>query len=159
MDADGNRVVTVDELIAALTSALQGCRAGESPTNTPPRTNTPVPTNTLELPTDTPTRAPTPVPTTIDDAALAAAARLATESIFRLLDLQASLGTAVTVAGRSRTALDQPTAVSGCQQFDCSLSGTHEDCCTGTQFSQFFSNCTFGDDVEGGLSPSTARGL
>jgi hypothetical protein len=111
MDGDGNGAVTVDELVAAITQALQGC-GGQT-----------------------------------DEAALAASTRVATESIFRLFDLQASLGTAASVAVRSRAATGQSAGVSGCQQLDCSLFGTQEDCCSGNQFSQSFSNCTFHDDL------------
>ncbi|HSP96521.1 MAG TPA: hypothetical protein VL049_04670 [Candidatus Dormibacteraeota bacterium] len=151
--------VTVDCLINAVSAALNGCQS--APAGSPTRPiDTATPTDT-STPTATrpPTGTSTPGPTTIDDAALAAAARVATESIFRLFDLQASLGTAVTAAGRSRTAGDRPTAASGCQTFDCPLFGTHEDCCSGTQFSQFFSNCTFGDDVEGGVVPINGGGV
>jgi hypothetical protein len=84
---------------------------------------------------------------TIDEAALAASTRVATDPIFRLFDLQASLGASASVAGRSRAASGRSAGVSGCQQLDCSLFGTHEDCCSATQFSQFFSNCAFDDDL------------
>ncbi len=83
----------------------------------------------------------------IDEAALAASARVATDPIFRLFDLQASVGTAASVAGRARAATGGAAGVSGCQQLDCSLFGTQEVCCSDTQFSQFFSNCSFHDDL------------
>lgn len=84
---------------------------------------------------------------TIDESALAASARVATDPIFRFFDLQASLGTAASVAARSRAATGQSAGVSGCQQLDCALFGTQEVCCSDTQFSQFFSNCAFDDDL------------
>jgi streptogramin lyase len=83
----------------------------------------------------------------IDEAALAASTRVATESILRLFDLQASVGTAASVAGRARAATGGAAGVSGCQQLDCSLFGTQEICCSDTQFSQFFDNCSFHDDL------------
>lgn len=106
MDGDGDGAVTVNELLAAVTEALQGCGGS------------------------------------FDVATLAASTRLATEPILRLFDFQARVGTPGGVAGRS--------SVSGCQQFDCFASGhvtgTEEDCCLGTQFTQVFSNCMFDDD-------------
>jgi len=135
MDGDGNGTVTVNELVAAVTGALQGC-SPVPPTSTPTRTNTPVP-----IPTTT------PVPTTSDEAALAASARVATDPILRLFDLQASIATTVSVAGRARAATGGAAGVSGCRQLDCSLFGTQEVCCSDTQFSQFFDGCTFDDDL------------
>jgi hypothetical protein len=111
---------------------------------TPTRTDTPLPTNTLP-PTTKPTS--TNTPTTTDEAALAASARVATDPIFRLFDLQASVGTAASVAGRARAAAGGAAGVSGCQQLDCPLFGTQEVCCSDTQFSQFFDGCTFDGDL------------
>ena len=166
MDGDGNAAVGVNELVAAVNRALQGCGGPVPPTSTPTRTNTrvptntlvpptgtptrtnmPVPTNTPELPTSTPTHTNTPAPTTSDEAALAASARVATDPILRLFDLQASVGTATSVAGRARAATGGAAGVSGCQQLDCPLFGTQEVCCSDTQFSQFFDRCTFDDDL------------
>jgi hypothetical protein len=148
MDGDSNDAVTVNELVAAVSRALQGC--GE-PTSTPTHTSTPLPTNIPVPPTGTPTRTNTPVPTTGDAAALAASARVATEPILRLFVLQASVGTAASIAGRARAAAGGSAGVSGCAQLDCSLFGTQEVCCSDTQFSQFFDNCTF-DDLGGVVS-------
>ena len=156
MDGDGSGTVTVDELVAAVTGALQGCGGAVSPTSTPTRThtaastNTPVPTNTLAS-TNTPVPTNTPVLTTIDEAALAASARVGTDPIFRFLDFQATIDAALIVAASSKVGTGQSTGVSGCQQFDCfafgRAAGTREDCCSGAQFSQFFSNCVFDDDL------------
>ena len=147
MDGDGNGAVGINELVAAVNRALQGCGGPVPPTSTPTHTNTPVPTNTPLAPTPT----NTPVPTTSDEAALAAAARGATDPILRFFDLQASIGTAASVAGRARAAAGAAAGVSGCQQLDCPRFGTQEVCCSDTQFSQFFDNCTF-DDALGRIS-------
>jgi len=108
MDGNGDGVVTVNDLIAAVTRALQGCSGA------------------------------------IDEAAVEAAARVATEPLFRLFDFQAHVGEPGSAHGRS--------IVSGCQQFDCvaagRITGTEEDCCTATEFTQVFDNCTF-DNVLG----------
>jgi hypothetical protein len=97
-------------------------------------------------PTPKPTSTNTPVPT-IDEAALASSARVATESIMRLFDMQASVDAAASVAARARAAAVGSAGVSGCQQLDCAVFGTQENCCSDTQFSQFFSDCTFDDDL------------
>jgi hypothetical protein len=135
LDADDNGAVSVNELVAAVTDALQGCGALVPPTST----STPVPTNTPVPPPSTPTS----VPTTSDEAALAASVRVATEPLLRLFDFQARVGTPGGVAGRS--------AVSGCQQFDCvtrgEVTGTEEDCCSDTRFSQVFRNCQFDGEL------------
>ncbi len=79
----------------------------------------------------------------IDETALTASTRPATDPIFRLFDFQARVGSPGSVAGRS--------SLSGCHQFDCIASGhvtgTEEDCCLGTQFTQTFSNCAFDDGL------------
>jgi hypothetical protein len=62
MDGDGNGAVTVNELIAAVTRALQGCGGPVPPTGTPTRTNTPAPTATVTRPS-TPANTPTVTPT------------------------------------------------------------------------------------------------
>jgi hypothetical protein len=147
MDGDGNGAVAVNELVAAVSQALQGCGGPMPSTSTPTRTNTPVPTSTPVPPTSTPTRTSTPVPTTGDEAALAASARVATDPILRLFDLQASIATAATVAPRARVAAGGAAGVSGCQQLHCPLFGTQEICCFDSQFSQFFDGCTFDDDL------------
>ena len=112
MDADGDGAVTVNDLLAAVTHALQGC-GGQ-----------------------------------IGEAAQAASARVATEPLLRLFDFQARVGTPGGVVGRS--------SVSGCQQFDCIVSGqvagTEEDCCSNKQFTQAFDNCMFDDGLGGVVS-------
>jgi hypothetical protein len=124
-DCNGTGQVTVDCLVQAVNAALNGCGAG--PTASPTHTRTPTPTGT---PND-------------DEAALAAAARVATEPLFRLFDFQARIGTPGGVAGGS--------TASGCQQFDCvasgQVTGTEQDCCSDRQFTQVFDNCTFDDDL------------
>ncbi|MEO8753837.1 MAG: hypothetical protein ABI624_14295, partial [Casimicrobiaceae bacterium] len=118
--------LTINCIITAVDAALNGC--GSEPTVT--ATASP-----------TPTASPTGAP--IDEAVLAASVRVATEPLLRLFDFQARVGTPGGVAGRS--------SVSGCQQFECiasgQVTGTQEDCCLGTQFSQVFDNCTFDDDL------------
>jgi hypothetical protein len=116
MDRDGSSVVAVDELLAAVTAALQGC-GGQ-----------------------------------VDEAILAASTRVATEPLLRFFDFQARIGTPGGVAGRS--------TIPGCQQFDCVASGrvtgSEEDCCFGTRFTQVFDNCTFDDGLGGFVSLSGA---
>lgn len=141
IDGDGSGAVTVNELVEAVTRALQGCGGTVPPTSTPTHTDTPVPTNT-PVP---PARTATPLPTTSDEAALAAAVRVATDPILRFLDFQASVDTAASVAAGARAARGS-AGVSGCQQLDCSHFGTQVVCCSDTQFSQLFENCTFDDD-------------
>lgn len=135
-DDDGDGAVTVNELLAAVRRALDGCGVAATPTETATAIATPTPTQT-------------PLPTTVDQAALAAAGRVATEPIFRLFDLQETLIAAVVVAGRARrTAQDEPIGGPGCQELDCQLAGTQVVCCSGTEFTQTFDNCTF-DDLGG----------
>jgi hypothetical protein len=62
MDGDGNGAVTVNELIAAITRALQGCGGPVPPTGTPTRTKAPVPTATVTRPS-TPANTPAVTPT------------------------------------------------------------------------------------------------
>ena len=134
-DCDGIGRVTVGCIIQAVDAALNGC--GSRPTVSPTATASPTPTSTPS-PTPTPTRA-----SIEDEAVVAASVRAATEPLLRLFEFQARVGTPGGVAGRS--------IVSGCQQFDCIVSGqvtgTEEDCCFGTQFTQVFDNCTFDDDL------------
>jgi hypothetical protein len=105
MDGDGDGAVTVNELLAAVTRATQGCGDG------------------------------------IDETALVAATRVATEPLFRLFDFQTRVATPRGAQGRS--------TASGCQQFDCvaagRVTGTEEDCCSARQFTQVFDNCMFDD--------------
>jgi hypothetical protein len=120
----------------------------QAPTSTPTASRTPAATSTFTATrTATPSRTSTPSPTgtASDEAALTASTRVATDPIFRFFDLQASLGNAASVARRSRAGTG--AGVPGCQQLDCSLFGTQEVCCSDTQFSQSFDNCTFDDDL------------
>jgi hypothetical protein len=123
-------------------------------TSTPTASRSPTATSTFtatRTATPSPASTPSPTGTASDEAALAASARVATDPILRFLDFQASIDATVSVAARSRIAPGGSATVSGCQQFDCvafgHFAGTREDCCSGAQFSQFFSNCVFDDDV------------
>src|SRR5262249_2521868 len=130
IDDDGDGAVAVNELLAAVRRILDGCPAVASPTHTP-----------IVVTTIGPTSTPAP---TVDPAALAAGARVATDPLLRVLDLQETLVAVVAVAGRARrTARGGTGDVSGCQQFDCQLFGTQEVCCQGTDFSQTFDHCAF----------------
>jgi hypothetical protein len=96
------------------------------------------------------------VPTAVDEAALLASARVATDPIVRLFDLQASVADAAIVAGTARrTARGGSGGVSGCEQLDCALFGTLEVCCFETAFIQTFDTCTF--DHGGGRSSVTGQ--
>ena len=136
VDDNGDGAVAVNELLAAVRRVLDGCTAVATPTGKATRIASTTPTST-------------PVPTAVDSAALAAGARVATDPLLRVFDLQETVLAAFAVSGRARrTARGGAPEVSGCQQFDCQLFGTQEVCCQGTEFSQTFDHCTF-DDIAG----------
>jgi len=78
---------------------------------------------------------------------LAESARVATDPLLRLFDLQASFAAAVSIATNARVAAGGSAGISGCLQLECPLFGTQEVCCSEGQFSQFFDACTFDDDL------------
>lgn len=130
VDTNGDLAVTVDELLAAVRHGLEGCES-VTPIGTASPTSSPTPTGT-------------PVLTPADDAALAAAARVVTEPLFGVLDLQESLTTAVVLAGQARrTARGGSGGGSGCQQLDCELFGSQQVCCGDGELRQTFDRCTF----------------
>lgn len=126
VDADGDGAVSVAEVLAAVRGALDGCPA--------------------IVPSASPTPTATAVPTPVDPAALASAARLGAEPLFRVFDLQESLTAAIIVAARARrTARGDAADISGCVQLDCELFGTQEICCGDGEFTQTFHDCTARD--------------
>ncbi|MDX2170536.1 MAG: hypothetical protein SF182_25915 [Deltaproteobacteria bacterium] len=128
VDGDGDARVTIDELLVAVGDALNGCPVVPTPTATAPPTATPP-----------------------DAAALAAAARVAVEPLFRIFDVQESILTAVITAGRARRTARAGSDVSaGCQRLDCELSGSLEVCCADGALRHRFAGCRFGDAIGAG---------
>jgi hypothetical protein len=144
--ATSSAKATVSE--TATQTAIETATAISTPTETTaPSPTSPRAATASATATRTATASPPSTPSAtrppIDEAALAASARVATEPILRLFDFQARVGSPGGVAGRS--------IVSGCQQFDCVASGhvtgTEEDCCSERQFTQIFDNCILDDDL------------
>ena len=140
-DCNNDGSVTVDEILLGIRIALGGASTGDCGAIDGDR-NGAVTVNELLAAV---TQALQGCGGPIDEAALAASVRVATEPIFRFIDFQARIGTPGGVPGRS--------TISGCQQFDCVASGhvtgTEEDCCSDKQFTQFFDNCTLDDGLGG----------
>jgi hypothetical protein len=118
-DRDGSGDVAIDELIAAVTRALQGCAGA------------------------------------IDEPALRAAARASVEPLFRVLDLGSatfggSVGSIGGLAGEtSARRATGGTAGFGCEFFECFLfgefTGSEEVCCGGGELRLTADGCVFDD--------------